>query len=310
MNICKICGNDFDRLSSHVKRTHGLEYENYLIKYIYNDIRPLCACGCGQETFFTKSQGESFKKFIHGHHAKGRKKSDEEKVKIGKKNSENMKKFLSENPDILKERIINIQIGKTEETERKRILSIKKYYENYSEEERLVKSNVSKLLWKENREMMLTGVGKAKETWKENHKNGLHKTGTEEWKDKISLSVTEKYLEGGFEWSRGKHTSDKLTGKQFAYYRSSWELRHMKNLDEDTSVVSYQYEPFVIRYDYENRKRRYIPDFLVKFDDGRVELQEIGVKMLKKNERNLAKITAAKKFCEDKSWIFKVISFE
>lgn len=306
---CKCCNQSFERLSRHVKRCSGLSYEEYLLKFELDGVRPLCECGCGLEAPFTKSQGESFKRFVHGHHAKGRVKSDEEKAKIGAKNSVNMTRYLAENPDVVIERVENMKSGHTEESEVRRKLSIAESWKN-NDELRQATSERSTKLWLDEREKMQAGVEKAKETFRENHEAGLHVVGTQEWRDKISASITQKYLDGGFAWSRGIHRSAKLHGKEEAYYRSSWELRHMLEMDADDNVTSYVYEPFVIPYTLDDVTHRYLPDFFVTFSDSHRELQEIGVKTLKNSfSINLAKQSAARLLCAQKGWTFKVISF-
>lgn len=78
--------------------------EQYTLKWVYDNKRPTCKCGCGEETKWNIASAD-FTKYIHGHHAFHRVKTDEEKLKIGKKNSENMKRYMSENPEVAQKRI-------------------------------------------------------------------------------------------------------------------------------------------------------------------------------------------------------------
>lgn len=111
-------------------------------------------------------------------------------------------------------------------------------------------------------------------------------------------------------------------------FRSSWELRVMSRLDTDPNVVSWASEEVTIRYlDPSTKKwRRYFPDFLVKYADGKVRMievkpasqQERPIKGRKKQERflaeaatyltNQAKWEAARAFCADKGWEFVVLN--
>src|SRR5690348_4341270 len=61
------------------------------------------------------------------------------------------------------------------------------------------------------------------------------------------------------------------------HYRSSWELRVFSRLDTDPDVVAWGSEEFIVRY-YDpvtKKTRRYFPDLVVKYRDGRVEMWEI-----------------------------------
>lgn len=146
--------------------------------------------------------------------------------------------------------------------------------------------------------------------------HGHHAVGhvvTKEMRKKIgaknSVNVTNKYLSGGFQWSRGHYRSIK-TGKD-CYYRSSWELRHMQNLDQDETVAWWDYEPRSFEYQWNGGTHRYIPDFIVRYKNGSRELQEIGVKKMKESiERNIAKREAAMKWCSNNNVCYRIISFE
>jgi len=100
MNIdkCRVCGDEFRRVSRHVTESHALTLEEYFVKFFHDGKHPVCQCGCGTNVSLNKSPGKGFLDFVHGHHAKGRKKSDEEKRKIGEKNSRNMIEFYEKNP--------------------------------------------------------------------------------------------------------------------------------------------------------------------------------------------------------------------
>ena len=152
-------------------------------------------------------------------------------------------------------------------------------------------------MWVDHRDVMDEAKIRANETLKANIAAGKSKIGTEEWKQKISKTVSQRYLEGGIQWSKGEHVSTK-TGRR-CYYRSSYELIHMKRLDEDTSVVDWRHEPFWLKYEFEGRTRRYLPDFVVTFSDGRREIQEVGVKAIKESLKNEAKRAAAERWASE-----------
>jgi hypothetical protein len=114
-------------------------------------------------------------------------------------------------------------------------------------------------------------------------------------------------------------------------YRSSWEVKVMKYLDENPSVIWWGSEELFIPYwnPIDNKKHRYFPDFIskIKRKDGTVMTYIIEVKPLKqtvppvqkrKTKRyleesatyviNQSKWKAATEFCKDHGWEFKVIT--
>lgn len=65
---CKICGIEMTHiltLNKHVKNEHDLTVENYILKTEYNDIHPLCKCGCGEKL---KMKKRKFRDFISAAH--------------------------------------------------------------------------------------------------------------------------------------------------------------------------------------------------------------------------------------------------
>src|SRR3972149_1065341 len=53
---CLICNSFYGWLRCHIGAVHGLSGEEYVLKYFYNGIRPLCKCGCGELTTFQKGK--------------------------------------------------------------------------------------------------------------------------------------------------------------------------------------------------------------------------------------------------------------
>ena len=115
-------------------------------------------------------------------------------------------------------------------------------------------------------------------------------------------------------------------------YRSLWELRVMKYLDDNSAVLSWASEELAIPYisPVDNRPHRYFPDFIVKArtKEGGVQTMLLEVKPKaqtkepKKPKRqtkryltevmtwgvNQAKWKAAMEFCADRKWVFKLIT--
>ena len=114
-------------------------------------------------------------------------------------------------------------------------------------------------------------------------------------------------------------------------YRSLWELRVMKYLDDHPEVIWWASEELIIPYynPIDNKKHRYFPDFVAKMKrkDGTVMTYVIEVKpeiQTKKPEQkrqtkkyiqesmtyivNQSKWKAATEFCKDNGWEFKIIT--
>ncbi len=116
-------------------------------------------------------------------------------------------------------------------------------------------------------------------------------------------------------------------------YRSSWERIFMKWCDLNESITQWSSEEMCIPYydPIQKKTRRYFPDFIIRFqdDDGLIITEMIEVKPYKevvgpeqKPKRktkswvyavqtyvnNQAKWEAAKKFCESRSWKFRIVT--
>ena len=114
-------------------------------------------------------------------------------------------------------------------------------------------------------------------------------------------------------------------------YRSSWEVRVMKYLDDNPNVIWWGSEELPIPYvnPMDKRVHRYFPDFIAKMrkSDGTVMTYVIEVKPEKQTqppkerrktklylqeaityEINLAKWHAATEFCKDHGWKFQILT--
>lgn len=115
-------------------------------------------------------------------------------------------------------------------------------------------------------------------------------------------------------------------------YRSSWELRVFKWLDDNVNVLEWASEEIVIPYvsPVDNKFHRYFPDIFarIKTADGRIRNYLIEIKPhcqatepeIKKTITkryitevctyavNQAKWKAAKQYCLDRKWEFKVLT--
>lgn len=114
-------------------------------------------------------------------------------------------------------------------------------------------------------------------------------------------------------------------------YRSSWELSYMFKLDTDLNVIEWSSEETVIPYqDLNGTIRRYFVDFWVKRKVGDQIITElIEIKPYKETippvltegkktktkirevltwDINSRKWEAAKKYCEKRGWIFRIVT--
>ena len=136
------------------------------------------------------------------------------------------------------------------------------------------------------------------------------------YKGKFQPSNTGKY--------RGDHRN--------IIYRSLWERKFMVYCDRNPNILEWGSEEIIIPYrsPLDGRIHRYFPDFYIKYKDtsGRIKRSLIEVKPLSQcsppkkpqrqtkrylNEayeyaRNQAKWKAAKEYCDDRMWEFKVLT--
>jgi rhamnose utilization protein RhaD (predicted bifunctional aldolase and dehydrogenase) len=97
---------------------------------------------------------------------------------------------------------------------------------------------------------------------------------------------------------RGAYTS--LCG-DVVTYRSGWELALMRWLDANAAVLAWRYEPFAVEYvasEASSKIRQYVPDFLVVWEAGQVELLEVKPSKRIKG-RVIKKAEAAAEFAHD-----------
>ena len=116
-------------------------------------------------------------------------------------------------------------------------------------------------------------------------------------------------------------------------YRSLWEKKFMNYCDITESVNEWQSEEFFIPYrsPLDNRVHRYFPDFLIKYQDnnGRKRIMVVEIKPKKETKMpttnpkkrtkswaysvktyaiNQAKWKAAKEYCKDRNYEFKIMT--
>lgn len=115
-------------------------------------------------------------------------------------------------------------------------------------------------------------------------------------------------------------------------YRSLWERKFMVYCDKNENILEWGSEEIAIPYrsPLDNRIHRYFPDFYIKYKDanGKIRRSLIEVKPYRQTQqppilekktkgyiyevaeyaKNQAKWSAAKEFCEDRRWEFKIFT--
>ena len=90
--------------------------------------------------------------------------------------------------------------------------------------------------------------------------------------------------------------SEKMRTTIFA--RSTWEASLIKVFDKHPSITSFIAEPFSIPYMFEGAQHRYIPDFVVVYDDVIKSIWEVKRDdFLINDAKTKAKIAALNEFC-------------
>ena len=97
-----------------------------------------------------------------------------------------------------------------------------------------------------------------------------------------------------------------LTGKR-EYYESSYELRRFRALDASPLVRYWtKSHGLKLRYRLYGRKRRYWPDILVFYNDGRIYLEEIKGHIFRQREF-VKKKWAAQAYCGARRWKYRIL---
>ena len=115
-------------------------------------------------------------------------------------------------------------------------------------------------------------------------------------------------------------------------YRSLWELKFMKYCDLNQNILEWGSEEIALPYlsPLDNRIHRYFPDFYIKVKESNGQIKKYMIEVKPKKQtiepipqkkrtkgyiyevmeyaKNQAKWKAAKEFCEDRQWEFKVIT--
>jgi len=100
----------------------------------------------------------------------------------------------------------------------------------------------------------------------------------------------------------------KKTPYNFEIFDSESELEYAKSLEQNDDVSKWtKHHQIQITYLWSGEQHHYEPDFLIEFKDGHKELHELKGEIWLKDEVNKAKYNAAKKWCEERNVIYRLI---
>ena len=92
------------------------------------------------------------------------------------------------------------------------------------------------------------------------------------------------------------------------YFRSGLECQFYQVLEKRKDILKYSVEPIEIDYIFEGYGHKYIPDILVEYATGKMQLWEIKPKNQTKLPKNLAKWSAASSYCKKRNWDFIILT--
>lgn len=266
---CKECAKklaDRKGLSCHVKVAHNAQFIDYVIKHELGGSRPTCACGCGGQTSFF---GGKFMMYLD-HHQPGSKQTREARRKIsmgltGKK--------------------------QTASSNRKRSAAMLAYHAQHPE---LAQRTSSYMKGRTVTQETKDRIGSTRSAMLASGELTINR-------DAISQTIAQLYVDGGFAWAKGTYVSTKTCRK--CYYRSSWELSLMQQLDTDDDVLDWESEFTTIPYQFEGIHHVYIPDFRV-VRNGVTQIIEVKPVSLRIIPKNVAKRQAAQRYCAERGWAY------
>ena len=90
------------------------------------------------------------------------------------------------------------------------------------------------------------------------------------------------------------------------FYRSSYEERAYKILENDDNILSYFSEPFKIPYTFNGSSHNYIPDLLIIDLYGKSTVIEIKPSYMQEDVQVTEKATTAQSFCKSKNMLYEV----
>ena len=137
-------------------------------------------------------------------------------------------------------------------------------------------------------------------------------TRPEEWNDKqretVALLMGLGAWKAGYPRTRKGFCYPQKCKKKEVYFRSSYEAIYCYHLDNHEDVEWFTFEGFKIEYVYKEKKRYYIPDFLIKWHNKpSLSIRELKAEFLKEDEQVILKCQCAELFAEKNGMDFEMI---
>lgn len=105
---------------------------------------------------------------------------------------------------------------------------------------------------------------------------------------------------------RGKKFSEK--NGAMIHWESLLEKDFIKVLEFDSTIISYESQPIEINYIHNNKEKKYYPDFKAITNTNEIFLYEVKPSEKINDEKNMEKFEAARLFCKENHWNFKIVT--
>jgi hypothetical protein len=109
---CSICGTPFKSSifrGRHLKQEHEMSLEDYVVKTVYNGIKPKCKCGCGKDLIFAeKLKGTWYYEYVYNHSPRKQPSEETKKKMVEDRKKTNLVRYgheCSAQSEVIKEKI-------------------------------------------------------------------------------------------------------------------------------------------------------------------------------------------------------------
>lgn len=276
----KLVANSNNVLARHLRKEHGIEWPDYIVKYEMGGVWPKCACGCEENLTWKKG---GFARFIDGHGQRGQNNPmfglrGESNPNTGKKRSDAMKARYSKaakrrwsDPNDPRRDLMA-----SEEYKTKMSKSVKVAFESDEVRQRQISGMLN--WWKDNTELRVLYSHRACDLL-EQGKIGPQAPYRTEWKFN-PFTCREEYM------------------------HSSWETRFLDECIERNFPVTKKHGIRILYVDPNGHERTYVPDFITL--DGKTLFEVKGYE----TEVDREKWRATKLWCLENDACFEVVSFQ
>jgi len=284
---CPKCDYQVDNINSlriHAAKQHKFPSEELYLAVVSGGSKTTCKCGCGETTSFISLQ-KGYNEFIQGHASR-----------VSNNWGHNEAAF---------EKSLNTRRKMWESGE------IKGWCSGLTKEDPRIAAIVKKMNTPERAQKISASLlGKCKS---DSHRKKISENMSSYWsnednRSRQSLRQAECVKKGMITKATRVHGyfSNAKKSSQNLYYRSLFELNTIIHLEENPSVISFEFEPYRIEYQHEGNARHYIVDCLIEYNDGRRVIVEIKPNCFLSYPKNQTKFSAAAKFAQENGLSFEV----